>query len=172
MIVTGCQRSGTMTVANILGIQHEIQFTPFIDWHNLSSVFLTLKSEVSWMAAPFVSELADKTKIIHLIRHPLKVVNSLIGIKFWTEDCHKLYRAFLQKFCPTVTEGNSPIEKSLIYWYQWNKELNFPRIRLEDIMNKPQMNQRQRGDIFSWGAISDGIWKSRVQGLARDYGYI
>lgn len=174
MIITGCQRSGTMTVADILGIQHEVQFTPYIDYHNLSSTFLTLKSEASWMAAPFIKELAGKTKIIHLVRHPLKVINSLIGIKFWNLDVHKIYRTFLQKFCPDTT-GTNPIEQSLIYWYKWNKkisDLNIPRIRLEDIMNKPQLNQRQRANIYSWTAISNSLYKTRVQGLARDYGYV
>lgn len=169
MIITGCSRSGTMSIAQIFGIHHEVQFTPRLGWSNLSQVSIRLRSEASWLAAPFVAEL--RTPIIHLVRHPLAVINSLLGIEFWTQDGHKPYRDFLEKFCPTT--GDS-IQKSLIYWYEWNKSLsNYPRMRLEDWTSLPQLNSRKRfvEAGLQWSDIPDSKYKNTVKTLAKEYGY-
>ena len=168
MIITGCQRSGTMSVASALGLPHEVQFTPQVDWGNLARIKIRLRSEVSWMAAPFAAEL--RTPIIHLIRHPLKVVNSLVGIDFWTGDTHEPYRSFLKNFCP-VPEKADPITQSLVYWHEWNQPLShYPRIRLEDWTNLPQMNGREKANL-TWDDVPHSEWKEKTQDLAREYGY-
>ncbi len=169
MIITGSQRSGTMTLAHILGIQHEVQFSPYRDYHNLPELHQKIRPESSWMASPFVPELLKwKVPVIHLVRHPLKVIRSLVGMNFWTQDGHAPYRTFLQKFYPQTKESKDPIIQSMIYWYYCNKPLSqLPRIRLEDIKNAPQLNSRPRANV-DW---PDDPWTQRVMNLAEEYGY-
>lgn len=161
MIITGSQRSGTMSVADMLGIQHEVQFNPYIT--TLSHLHLRLRPEVSWMAAPFVPELLKwKVKVIHLVRNPLAVINSLVGIGFWDQPGHELYRNFVHHHYPQTRDSDDPIIKSMIYWYYSNKPLyKLPRIHLEDIKNLPQLNSRKRANV-DW---PDDPWTQRVRDL-------
>ena len=167
-----------MSIADIFSIQHEVQFTPQINEANLSMLRHTIRSECSWLAAPFTQQLQDwGQKIIHLVRHPIKVINSLIGIDFWNGEGHKHYRDFAVRYTPGgIASILTPIEKSMLYWLKWNKQLsdkNFPRLRLEDIANKPQLNARKRANILSWDDLpQNNSLSNDIQTLARTYGYV
>jgi hypothetical protein len=39
----------------------------------------------SWLAAPFLAQLPTDALILHRVRHPLKVVRSLLGVRFFTD---------------------------------------------------------------------------------------
>jgi hypothetical protein len=85
-VVTGCARSGTTYIAAVLsglGLRcgHEVVFGPrsrsfagFGDQHG----------DCSWLAAPFLSETAGAI-VFHQVRHPVKVVRSLLGVRFFAE---------------------------------------------------------------------------------------
>jgi len=171
MIVTGCQRSGTATSAAIFGLTHEEVLNP----HNIEA--FTLKElipklhqgEASWLAAPYVEQLKNYYPIIHLVRHPLAVINSLMGIGFWTETGHEPYRNFIMKHLPSMPKD--PLEKSLYYWYHWNKQLaGHPRIRIEDFTNVPQRNSRPRAN-YTWDDLKSKALFNKVEELAREYYY-
>lgn len=177
IIITGCQRSGTMSIADALGLDHEVKFHPGLNRENFHSIFSATKSEASWMAAPFAKPLLlQGFKIIHLIRHPLKVINSLEGIEFWRaeHEGHKPYRDFISQHLE-IPENLNPITQSCMYWYEWNHRLsllNLPRIKIEDWENIPQLNQRKKAQIINWGHVPDSEWKNRCQELATEYNYI
>jgi len=85
-VVTGCARSGTTYVSAVLsglGLRcgHEVVFGPrtrafggFGDQHG----------DCSWLAAPFLAQTGDAL-VFHQVRHPLKVVRSLLGVRFFAD---------------------------------------------------------------------------------------
>ena len=85
-VVTGCARSGTAYTAAVLsglGLRcgHEVVFGPrtrgFDGWHGQHG-------DSSWLAAPFLDQLGDAL-VFHQVRHPLKVVRSLVGVRFFAD---------------------------------------------------------------------------------------
>ena len=142
LFVTGCQRSGTMTYARVLELPHEKVFNPI----TLKEIPELTKGECSWMIAPFSKQLLEQGhSILRIVRHPFKVIRSLLGINFWTEDGHKPYRDFILE--NVSIKGNDPLEASLSYWVEWNKLIpQVPTIRIEDLINGPQLNRRNRLD--------------------------
>jgi len=85
-VVTGCARSGTTYMAAVLsglGLRfgHEVVFGPrtrgFDGWHGQHG-------DSSWLAAPFLDQIGD-APVFHQIRHPLKVVRSLVGVRFFAD---------------------------------------------------------------------------------------
>ena len=84
--VTGCARSGTTYISAVLGglglrCGHEVVFGPrtrsftgFGDQHG----------DCSWLAAPFLDQTGDAL-VFHQVRHPLKVVRSLLGVRFFAD---------------------------------------------------------------------------------------
>jgi hypothetical protein len=91
-VVTGTARSGTAYLGALLdglGLRcgHEDVFGPrtrsFDGWHGRDG-------DSSWLAAPFLGDLGDAL-VLHQTRHPLKVVRSLVGVRFFADRS----RAFL-----------------------------------------------------------------------------
>ena len=173
MIITGCQRSGTATVAHIFGLTHEDFINPqnLINWKIEDLIPKLGHGEASWLAQPFVSLLKQTHKVLHLVRHPLAVLNSLEGIGFWTDDGHELYRNFIFDHLPDILSYDDVIEKSLYYWIYWNKPLTlFPRIRIEDIFNAPKLNSRPRAN-YTMDTINNSSQVLKVKKLMREYLY-
>jgi hypothetical protein len=86
-VVTGCARSGTAYLAAVfsrLGLScgHEVVFGPRT---RRFDGFDGQHGDSSWLAAPFLAQLPDDTLILHRVRHPLKVVRSLLGVRFFTD---------------------------------------------------------------------------------------
>jgi hypothetical protein len=86
LVVTGCARSGTMYIAAVLGglglrVGHEVVFGPrtrrFDGWHGQHG-------DCSWLAAPFLGQIGDAV-VRHQVRHPLAVVRSLVGMRFFAD---------------------------------------------------------------------------------------
>lgn len=85
-VVTGCARSGTTYMSAVvsgLGLRfgHEVVFGPrtraFEGWQGQHG-------DSSWLAAPFLDQIGD-APVFHQIRHPLKVVRSLVGVRFFAD---------------------------------------------------------------------------------------
>ena len=120
MIITGCQRSGTTTAAQIFQCSHELIFNPFNKI--LAPVPADIR-ECSWLAAPFVEKLSETHEILILVRHPLAIINSLEGIEFWdpAKLDHKQYRDFIEHHVPMLTQKicKTSVEKSRMYIESW-----------------------------------------------------
>ena len=173
MIITGCQRSGTKTAASIFGLAHEQVFIPGITFEKLTQITLPLL-ESSWLAAPFASFIKKELKIpvIHLVRHPLAIINSLIGIQFFTNPGHKPYRDFIFTHLAGIEKLKDPITQAMYYWIYWNKLIvECPRIRIESIHNAPMLNSRNRASL-TWADLTQGKIKTELETMATLYGYI
>lgn len=171
LIVTGCQRSGTLTMSKILGIPHEKQFIPEENPLDIPSVV----SEVSWMAAPFLKDIPT-ANVLHIVRHPMKVINSILGIGIFNlnspeKELHDPYREFIYKHIP-IDQNATDIGQALQYWLLWN-ELIEPyataRILIENIYTKIVLNQRPR-KFLNWNDFPSSL-RDQVRQKAYEYGY-
>jgi hypothetical protein len=78
---------------------------------------------VTFCAVPWLPEIdPDEVQVIHLVREPLAVMNSMIGRKLFKEGPSR-YRAFLREHCPEAFVPESPIERAAIWWLRWNERV-------------------------------------------------
>jgi hypothetical protein len=85
-VVTGCARSGTTYISAVLsglGLRcgHEVVFGPRT---RAFTGFGEQHGDCSWLAAPFLGQTGDAL-VFHQVRHPLKVVRSLLGVRFFAD---------------------------------------------------------------------------------------
>jgi hypothetical protein len=134
-VVTGCPRSGTQYVARILqqlgyDCLHEASFNP---WQAVFAMEHDDRpwGDSSWMAVPFLSWLPPETAIIHLVRDPLRTINSIVGTGQldWPTD----YRRFLAHHFMGDSE-RWPEDLARIaqdFWVEWNQRImGTERVRL------------------------------------------
>jgi hypothetical protein len=163
--ITGCMRSGTTTYSKILGIRHEKQFTYKTDKVPKEP----LQSEVSWLIAPFSKQLLENGhKLIRLVRHPLKVINSFVGMGTWTKQMgYGRFTNFIRQYIVLPDEG-CPAQMTLDYWVQWNQLIPeiVPTIRIEDLIGGLQENQGRRASID----INSVDWQHAIP-LMRQWNY-
>jgi len=178
LIVTGCPRSGTMSMAHMLGIPHERRFdldVAIYDWWN------GWWPDCAWQAAPHVEELLSRgASIVHLVRHPLDVVSSLLYNQHWLIEPGREtpYEQFAKQFImemPLPPEATDA-DKELAFWLYWNqlveKAPNIPRIRIESIGNPLRLNHRQNiGERLTWADFTPGEHLLNAQDKAAEYGY-
>lgn len=121
-VVTGTGRCGTGYVAELfkamqVSCGHETVYGPEgpREWG-------TGRGDSSWMAAPFLRDLAGQgIKIIHLHRDPLAVVNSLVGIGFFDPAIdHGPYREFARQWCPQAFQTADPVEAATTFVIWWD----------------------------------------------------
>jgi len=135
-VVTGTGRSGTGFMSKVLSTagvpcHHEKVFGydgPEWGWR---------RGDSSWMAAPFLDGFDGY--VLHVLRDPLRVVNSFVGVGFFDDDpaaVHVPYVEFAKGWAPEVWELGSPVERAVAWWVVWN-ELIAPFadlwVRLEDV---------------------------------------
>jgi len=133
-------------------------------------------AESSFMAAPFLSNpILTNTKIIHLIRDPIKVIQSFVGLNFFSgkKGIHLPYENFIYNFLPELRHvENDPISKSIWYYKLWNdmifngiknknhitffidyhnpeKILRFVNSKKEKYFSDKKCNSRQKAIIIS-----------------------
>lgn len=172
MIVVGCPRSGTTSLAKLLGFSHETQFTIGRPVPNLYNLRLLANSEVSWMAAPHVSRMrAHAVPLLHLVRHPLRVIASLCATGFWA-TAHVAYRE-LARGHVAECDGKSPVLASALLWLRWNGFCaGLPRLRIEDVANAPRSNTGPAFEV-AWDDIDNESVRRDVFALAtEEYGYL
>jgi hypothetical protein len=149
-IITGTGRCGTMSIAKSLTsinikCGHEVIFTydglkKAID---NAAIHRDLKAESSYMAAPFLDcELLSNCKIIHLVREPMKVINSFVvsycfflssmptSKKYYNvrtyeyppgSDPEFKFMKFIYSNVPSLYDINiSPAERAALYYIEWN----------------------------------------------------
>lgn len=85
------------------------------------------RAESSYMAAPFLQhELLKDTKIIHVVRDPLKVLSShIFDVRFFDKNLddpiQKHYQNFVFSILPELNVIDNEIERGCYYYTQWNK---------------------------------------------------
>jgi hypothetical protein len=152
ILVTGCPRSGTAYYAGYLrsrglDVQHEK---------------LGKDGTSDWRLAPRI-RVGGWSEIIHLVRHPLDCIASLMTIKepSWKILCRGTGIEF---------DEASPVLGARI-WLGWNALISSydKRIRIEDVpIINVARNERSHPSV-SWEQL--GAWSIDVSGLATKYGY-
>lgn len=216
-IITGTGRCGTLFAANFLTsagapCSHEAIFTPLgIDFamEVLSGARLAKNSEISkgsilsddkkriaaessFMSAPFLN-MFERTKVIHMVRNPLKVVRSFMGMGYFTNPFvffeESPYEFFIYENMPELREEMSQLERTCLYWILWNELIeNTGRVsyrhnleastdglsnftRLKGKYSKMCNLSRHICPKWSLAQIKDPSIRSRLKNLARKYGY-
>ena len=148
--VAGTGRSGTVYTSQLftaLGVNcsHEYVFNAGDPRYNgMLSQGGRLYGDASWMTVPFIgnSNYSDK-KIIHIVRDPLLVVQSLLGSNFITEETGDFTPWFRDIIIPNITsikDQQDILKLAVDYVWMWNRFIfNFSSItkymvkRLEDL---------------------------------------
>lgn len=172
LIVTGCPRSGTTTMAHVLGILHEKQFgirhvAGMIRRVANHAELGTLESEAAWPAAPFTRVLLEyECHVIHLVRNPRDCIASMMRRQMLNRGPDR-NDEFIRKHARIPTRGTR-CELLCHFWIEWNRMLSamkLPRIRIEDVLNAPRLHAGLTHKRLEWDAIP------LVYDLATEYGY-
>lgn len=194
LVITGTGRSGTGYISELLrasGVPcgHEQVFTcvgrerrPF------------LLADASWMAA---AELPIRWPVLHQVRNPLDVINSLVGIRFFSDRTDSPYRRFARRH-ETGLIGDE-VHDAMVWYVAWNERIEPHatfRYRIEDMdaalvraigdaggldidlrraeeaiaSASPTTNSRERAEL-GWEDLPGGPLLDRLRGVARRYGY-
>jgi hypothetical protein len=145
-IITGTGRCGTGYAAHVLasaGIPcgHEAVFNVngMDEYQERLEQFEGLAADSSWLAAPFLE--LQTGQVLHLVRHPQHVIDSLMRIRFWTLPEHEPYREFVFKHIPELADIEDLIERTAWLYIRWNQliadrildhDLDSKRVRVED----------------------------------------
>lgn len=187
LVITGCGRSGTRWAARSvsrfgLPCTHEQVFTS----EGVARDVWTAES--SSLAVPFLP--LDDTYTVHLVRHPLRVIASIV----WRGGPNEFSLRFLEKHAPHIPQPPdvSVLEHATAYWYDWNRSIQALQpnevARLENV--SPRDVRRWVGAVrparreakppgvsnASRGRVPRLAWKDipntrRVKALARELGY-
>lgn len=203
-VVTGCPRSGTRHAARVLAklgyaCDHEAYFNPWRKTLGVVRANGKILGESSWMAVPFLDRLPRETVVIHIVRDPLRTINSMVGTGQldWPSD----YRSFLAfhvwghaHHWPQDVRGAAQE-----FWVDWNERIEGSgqvrlRIQLEHLHDSLQgiVDVLQPGRILSpaqiasagevpadenarphlmFRAVTASDLTSRCREMARNYGY-
>lgn len=120
-LITGVARSGTGYMAQTLnsaGVPcgHEAIFSH----GGLEEAAQNLKNrpemeaESSWLAVPFLgSDILKDTGVIHLVRHPIKTIESILRVKMFSDSPYSRY--ILQRL-PGIAQ-HAKLENMVAYYY-------------------------------------------------------
>lgn len=111
-------------------------------------------ADSSYMAAiDLDAEILKDTKILHVVRHPFKVVHSFVNHidYFKNEDHSKTYEQFISRNMPALTEDIPAYDKASLFYVLWN-ELIEPHSdifhRIEDPLEPVQKFLNVTGEPF------------------------
>jgi hypothetical protein len=143
IIGTGCARSGTNFLANLMTqggviMGHETIFGApgFGEWRE------GMIGDVSWLAAPFLQrEKKRGAIIIQIIRHPLKQISSLCHQKVFEDYNFKsnIYSMYKELYMPHIRRL-SLMDRYIYNWLSWNRLIEGYAdliYRLEDLVENP-----------------------------------
>lgn len=135
-LITACPRSGTKYTAELLtaaGIPtgHERVYNPTgpHPWRKTG--------EVSWAAVPHLADIvAQGIPILHQVRHPLKVIASMMAKKLFERPGG--WRDIATDFLwgGVIDTNANPLWAASYMWLKWNEEIEkytYKRYRIEDM---------------------------------------
>ncbi len=98
-----------------------------IGWFKSPNDAANIMAESSYMAAPFLDHPCfENVGIIHVVREPMKVINSFVeGFGYFSEEPaleHRKYHEFIYNFLPELRDKSlTPIDRAALYWCNWNQ---------------------------------------------------
>lgn len=159
LIVTGTGRCGTGYVSKVLQAamvpaDHERFFNPahheIPDWG---------RADASWMAAPYLADYPD-AYIVHLVRHPLRVIESLVSTYLFEDEVSEPkapYAGFLRDHAADAMKKDTPLERAVAFYLDWVDRIESyasVRLRVEDEITSESLvammaaagSRKNRGD--------------------------
>lgn len=134
-VITGTPGSGTRYMAKLLtdaGVEtgHEAAMpAPYEDGRLRIGRSIGL-GEVSWAAAPFLRHFDMPT--VHLTRHPVKTISTLVSMKWGIT-----YRDALARLVPGLFDFGFGPEQMAYYWLRWNAYAEDAEYRMQ--VEKPDI---------------------------------
>lgn len=151
------------------------------------------QGDSSWLATPFLqkSEL-HCTTVVHLVRHPKRVIESNLRLAFFTYPKYGPYFNWMVQFIPKINDFDKPEDK-VTYWYLKLNEMTEARAdifhRVEDdprdLLDKLRIKWHDK-EIFSnteynsrpgYGPVEFDIdsirpeLRDRLLAMTEQYGY-
>jgi hypothetical protein len=106
------------------------------------------RGDSSWLAAQFLDHLAiADIPIVHLVRDPIEVIRSLVGIKFFDDDPPQGHEPYLQPIravMPGVFDRKTPVARAAQFVHDWNRMIQDRarlRIRAEDMCQPDALSE-------------------------------
>ena len=171
-VVTGCGRSGTRYASVLLsrlGLPCGHQKSIRSQKPGIPSS-MEKPAEASAFAAPFVMDIPDTWLLIHQVRHPLKVVDSLIRLRHLPSQHQFTGHNFYKRYVPT-SQGYSHLPDEALYiWMEWNRLIlkastrrNYRRHRIEDGLYPWELYSSELG--LKWNLeIANSVSKTEGSG--------
>lgn len=136
--IVGTGRCGTGYMARLLtaaGVAcgHEQWWTPMARRRRTG-----LDADASWMAVPDVASGAWSGPVVHLVRNPVDVTASLLGIGFFAGRGRPEYLAVALEHEPTLI-GRPEMEAAVEWWVRWNRRcaaVADMTVRVEDLPDR------------------------------------
>lgn len=153
-----------------------------------------IEADSSYMAAPFLREdILAHTKVIHLVRNPIRVVNSFCNYLYYFKHTQPLnaYEKNIYSHIPELTDSHSVYDRGCLYYVKWNQIIEdsnpdfFHRAEddpkaLMDFLGatgepfpdtKVNTYKRPKSENFHIDCISDSKIKEEFIEMGRRYGY-
>lgn len=187
-----------LSIASSLDYDAEKNEHHKVEWHpNVDNIV----ADSSYMAAPFLAdEILKGAKLIHIVRDPIKVINSFCnniyyfgnGVNDW--KANQTYEKFICNFLPELKMPMPQYDRASLYYVRWNQmiEKNNPDFffRVEDspielfkFLGAPNITEYYKEsntntfksyntDVFdSLMKIQNRNIRLEVAKMARKYGY-
>ncbi len=202
-IITGTGRCGTAFMAQTftsagVNCSHERVFS-YTGIRTELIVREKLQGESSWCVVPFMfRDAVRESTIIHIVRHPMKVIISLMASDYY-QNPPRPWDRFLYKWLPELERKETPLKKAMHQYVNWNVWIERQctgrevfRHRIEDpasnlfsrlgLMVTPTFNEpsynTSRGranaiyrDELRFADLPAGNDKQAIRTLAGRYGY-
>lgn len=144
-VVTGLGHSGTGFAARLFSLLghacgHERWFNP--RKQRLGG------NDSSWLAVPFVADFPAATRVVHLVRDPLRVAQSYARQENEQEFRWTAYYEFARRWCPEMFEPETVVGRVLARVVLWDDSLfgrDVLRVRVEDCQD-PEV----AADMVEW----------------------
>lgn len=108
---------------------------PTGEWVDVPSI----TSDSSYFAAPFLGhEILNGTKFIHVVRHPVRVVNSFVNaMGYFNKSVFNFaHEGYIADWVPEIKNEMTPEERACLYYVHWNEMIE------EKLKNKTYLFQR------------------------------
>ncbi len=126
-VVTGCPHSGTRYMAKVLAearipVLHETLIN--CSQALLRPNYFDIQAEVSWFAPGWFHKFPDDIMILHQVRDPIEVMNSLIARCVLqpskSVNTYWLYEVSKSLGFQHIYDMSMPA-RAMLFWYHWNK---------------------------------------------------
>lgn len=201
-VIVGSGRSGTNYVARLFGalgraVGHEMRYTPTGE-----IPIVAMEGDVSWMALPYLERneqagVETPEHVVHVVRNPIDVLRSMVGIRLHSDEVHGAYREFLLRESH-ADDPSDPVEWLADWLHRCEQIADGPAVHVEDLLSvrgvaellerlgivdysddeikeaigkvPDSPNSRTRADL-DWDDLPDSKAKRALLDLAKRWGY-